>query len=97
MNTSSDLATALNDARLRSSNVCEYAVVGEGTLLQDATEVIFDDGAGGFSTIEQDEIDGWTCDNAEKPSRIIVRGKACAMIQSNKRGGLSIRLSCEKD
>lgn len=95
--TSADTVAALNDARSRSSRSCEYAIAGDGRLLAEATEVLFDDGAGKIARVARDAANGWTYNTPENPTRIVVAGETCRKLQENKQSGLSIRLSCEKE
>jgi hypothetical protein len=83
--------------KVRSSVAsCEFTLdkVDGGMLDPAEVNVAFVDDEGEEQDFVQDPVNGWTYDDAQSPTEVIVHGDACTEVKANVSGRLSIVLGC---
>jgi hypothetical protein len=77
---------------------CEFALEkadGGSPVEPDKANVVFTDDYNDQSIVPEDPQDGWTYDDANNPTKIILHGKSCAALKANVRGQVQVVLGCK--
>ncbi|MFO0678350.1 MAG: vWA domain-containing protein [Polyangiaceae bacterium] len=91
-----ELIDALN--RIRGAALsCEYALQKSesGAVDPSRVNVIFTDASGKETVIPQSGADGWSYDNPQSPTRVVVNGAACNQLKGDAKGAVKIVLGCK--
>jgi hypothetical protein len=77
---------------------CEFTLDKSGSNGQNVdpthVNVVYDDGNGGSGLIPEDGTNGWTYDDPNNPSKVILHGASCDQLKANPKGGIKIVLGC---
>jgi hypothetical protein len=94
----SEFIAAINKIRGQVSS-CEFLLdkLDGGSLDPKKVNVVFTDGAGTAHTIAQNPTDGWTYDDPNNPSKVILHGKGCGDMKADAKGKISIVIGCETE
>lgn len=57
--------------------------------------VVFTDDHGYESVVPEDGMDGWTYDDPQNPSKVVLNGQACAKLKANVHGKVDVVLGCK--
>ena len=75
---------------------CEYTLDKTGGVV-DPTEVnvIYTSGAGTQSLLEEDPANGWTYDDPNAPTKVVLHGTTCDTVKADEYGNIEIVLGCK--
>lgn len=92
----SDFLAAINAIR-DSVGSCDFPLIKpEGSGEVDVTNVNVVVASGGKDrTVTQDAANGWVYDDAVKPTKVLLRGDACAEVKANPATTIKIVLGCK--
>jgi hypothetical protein len=67
----------------------------KGPVDPSKVNVVFVNNYGVKSVVLEDPQDGWTYDNAQNPTKVILNGKSCDALKANVHGSVSFVLGCQ--
>lgn len=86
--------TAAIDSIALSLQSCELVLDRTSPIDPNKVNVVFDDGTGAQTQVAADAANGWTYDNPQDPTKVILNGAACAALKANPKGQVSIVVGC---
>ncbi|MBX3264979.1 MAG: VWA domain-containing protein [Labilithrix sp.] len=90
-----DFLAAINEIRDTVSS-CELALAfNSGDVDPTKVNVVYTSGAGQSSQIVQDATNGWTYDDPNAPTKVVLHGAACDALKSDPEGKVKIILGCK--
>ena len=87
------LVDAINQIRALSAS-CEFSFTTNENTDLGSVEVVITDKDGNTTPIEQDDENGWSFDDPESPSKIILNGDACSASNGTVSGRVDIVIGC---
>ncbi len=90
-----EFVDAMNKIRGQLAS-CEFTLeVPDGAMLDPTkVNVVFTAADGSQTYIPQDPNSGWTYDNANMPTKVVLNGSSCAQTKHDPRAKVSIQLGC---
>jgi hypothetical protein len=82
-------------SRLSTCTLTLDKVDGGSPVEPDKVNVVFTDDKGYQSVVPEDPMDGWTYDDPQNPSKVILNGKSCADLKANVHGKVEVVLGCK--
>ncbi len=89
-----DFIEALNKIRGLSTG-CEFVLEETGSLDPAQTTVIFTDGNGKSRCVEKDDGDGWSFDDPDAPTKIILNGQSCGDATADEESKVKVIVGCK--
>jgi hypothetical protein len=92
-----EFVDTINTIRLKLLS-CEFAltsVPGAGDPDPNAVNVVYTSGAGVQTIIGQNSVNGWTYDDPQKPTKVILNGPICDTVKMDPGAQISIVLGCQ--
>src|SRR5262249_55014385 len=92
-----DFVNAINAIRGQIAS-CTFALEkpdGGGQVDPSKVNVNYNDGSGNTTPLVNDPQNGWTYDNPNNPTAVILHGTACDTITHNQKGSIQIILGCK--
>jgi von Willebrand factor type A domain len=90
-----DFLAAVNKIRDTISS-CEFALdFSSGDVDPTKVNVVFTSGGGQSSQINQDAADGWTYDDPNAPTKVILHGTSCDTLKADPSGKVKIVIGCK--
>ena len=75
---------------------CEFKLdKSGGTLDPNKVNVVYTSGQGQASVVPENGNDGWTYDNDQNPTKVILHGASCDTVKSDPGGKIDIVLGCK--
>jgi len=82
-------------ARLASCELSLEKPDGGAPVEPDKVNVVFTDDHGYENVVPEDPTDGWTYDDPNNPTKVILHGKSCSDLKANVRGKVDVVLGCK--
>ena len=82
-------------SRLASCELTLAKVDGGLPVEPGKVNVVFTDDRGYENVVPEDGMDGWTYDDPQNPSKVILNGKACTDLKANVHGKVDVVLGCK--
>lgn len=73
---------------------CELALDQSAEIDPEKVNVVYTEGEAAPVQIEQGEPNGWTYDNPENPTKVILHGSSCTRLKENPQGKVDIIIGC---
>jgi hypothetical protein len=93
-----DFIDAINAIR-GQVQACEYSLEltdgGAGVVDPTLVNVVFTDKAGSLHVFLQDPTDGWTYDDPNNPTKVLLHGAACSEVKGDPAGKVQVILGCK--
>ena len=92
-----DFLAAINQIREKVAS-CEFQLEkpqGAGALDPTKVNVLYTNGAGVEAPIPQNASNGWTYDDPNNPSKVILNGQSCADVKADPDGKIRIVIGCK--
>ena len=92
-----DFLAAINQIREKVAS-CEFQLEkpqGGGALDPTKVNVLYTNGAGVSSPIPQNGSDGWSYDDPQNPTKVILNGKSCTDVKADPDGKIRIVIGCK--
>ena len=88
-----DFIDAINKIRSAVAT-CEFVLDKTGATDPSQVNVIYTDGNGVQHLLVKDDQNGWTYDNPQNPSKVILHGSDCSEVKGDAKGKVTIVLGC---
>jgi von Willebrand factor type A domain len=88
-----DFIDAINKIRSAVAT-CEFVLSKDGAVDPSQVNVIYTDAGGVQHVLVQDGSNGWTYDNPQNPSKVILHGANCDTVKNDPKGKVAIVLGC---
>jgi von Willebrand factor type A domain len=73
---------------------CEFILTKDGAVDPSQVNVLYTDGGGTQHVLVQDGSNGWSYDNPQNPSKVILHGSDCDTVKADPKGKVEIVLGC---
>ncbi len=88
-----DFIDAINKIRSAVAT-CEFILTKDGAVDPSQVNVIYTDQNGVQHVLVQDGANGWTYDNPQNPSKVVLHGANCDTVKNDPKGKVAIILGC---
>jgi hypothetical protein len=89
-----EFTAALSDIR-HTVMSCEFKLSATGDVDPGHANVIYTNGAGVDQLLDQDAMNGWTYDDPNTPSKVVLHGASCDTAKSDPNGKVKVLLGCK--